>query len=101
VLAFVLLLPLVATSTAGMVKRLGGVNWRRLHRLAYVVGGLGTLHFLWLAKVGRIEPYVYAGVLLLLLGTRLWYAARRHLVRDTRQPAAWLRPLRPSDGRDT
>jgi sulfoxide reductase heme-binding subunit YedZ len=76
-LALTVLLPLAATSTAGMVKRLGAVAWRRLHRLAYLAGLLAVVHFLWLAKVGRVEPYYYAGWLALGLGIRLWAAARR------------------------
>ena len=76
-LALTLLVPLAATSTAGMVKRLGGLVWRRLHRLVYVAGVLGALHFLWLAKKGRNEPFIYAGVLALLLGVRLVDWARR------------------------
>jgi methionine sulfoxide reductase heme-binding subunit len=77
VLALLLLIPLAATSTQGMIKRLGGVNWRRLHRLAYVIGGLGVLHFLWLAKKGRTTPYYYVMVLGLLLGVRLWSWGRK------------------------
>src|SRR5262250_3679856 len=50
VLALLLLIPLAATSTSGMIKRLGGANWRLLHKLVYVIGALGVLHFLWLAK---------------------------------------------------
>ncbi len=76
-LALTLLTPLAATSTAGMVKRLGGLAWRRLHRLVYVAGVLGALHFLWLAKKGRNDPFWYAGVLALLLGVRLVDWARR------------------------
>lgn len=82
--ALVLLLPLVATSTSGMVKRLGAMIWRRLHRLAYVVGVLGVLHFLWLAKVGRDDPYYYAAWLVLVLGVRGWDAARRRVRRSRR-----------------
>lgn len=77
--AFVLLLPLAATSTAGMVKRLGGRAWRRLHRLVYASAVLAALHFVWLAKVGRVEPYVYAGILGVLLGVRVVDVARRRL----------------------
>jgi sulfoxide reductase heme-binding subunit YedZ len=77
VLALTLLVPLAATSTAGMVKRLGAVAWKRLHRLVYVAAVLGVLHFLWLAKKGRIDPFVYAGILAILLGIRLWDWARR------------------------
>ncbi|MGH7380388.1 MAG: sulfite oxidase heme-binding subunit YedZ [Candidatus Methylomirabilales bacterium] len=76
-LALTLLVPLAATSTARVVKRLGGANWQRLHRLVYVVGVLAVLHYLWLAKVGVNDPYVYAGVLALLLGIRFWDWARR------------------------
>src|SRR2546422_4246034 len=69
------LLPLAATSTAGMIKRLGARRWRRLHRLAYVAGVAGCVHFLWLAKVGRTEPYLYVAALVLLLRIRLRAAA--------------------------
>ena len=69
--ALLLMLPLAITSTAAMVRRLGAATWRRLHRLVYVVALLGVLHYLWLAKKGVQAPYVYAGVLLLLLGIRV------------------------------
>jgi sulfoxide reductase heme-binding subunit YedZ len=90
--ALVLLLPLAATSTSGMIKRLGAVTWRRLHRLAYVAGVLAVLHFLWLAKVGVTDPYYYAGGLGLVLGIRLWDAARRRARRRRTAPGtapAW------------
>jgi sulfoxide reductase heme-binding subunit YedZ len=77
--ALLCLLPLAATSTSRMVKRLGAPAWRRLHRLAYAAGILASLHFVWLAKVGRTEQYLYAAILALLLGVRLWYAARRRM----------------------
>ena len=79
VTALTLLVPLAATSTTGMIRRLGGQTWRRLHRLAYVAGVLAILHFLWLAKVGRKEQYVYAAILVILLGVRIWDAGRRAL----------------------
>ncbi len=78
-LALTLLVPLAVTSTSRMVKRLGGTNWRRLHRLVYVVGALAALHFLWLAKKGRTDQYLYAAILALLLGIRVWDAVRRAL----------------------
>jgi sulfoxide reductase heme-binding subunit YedZ len=77
VLALLLLTPLAATSTAGMVRRLGAAAWQRLHRLVYVAAGLGVLHFLWLAKAGRDEPYWYGVALAVLLGVRAWAWARR------------------------
>ena len=85
-LALTCLIPLAATSTAGMVKRLGAVNWKRLHRLVYAVGVCAALHFLWLAKVGRKEQYVYAAILALLLGVRAWHAVR-HVARRRRAGA--------------
>ena len=91
--ALLLLLPLAATSTAGMIKRLGAVTWRRLHRLAYVTGLLGVLHFLWLAKVGRQDPYLYAGWLVLVLGIRLGDAVRRRILRARRRRAEVGRAL--------
>ncbi len=69
-LAFVLLLPLAVTSNHFMVRRLGR-HWKRLHRLAYVVPLLGVLHFWWLVKADVLEPFVYGGVLLVLLALRL------------------------------
>jgi sulfoxide reductase heme-binding subunit YedZ len=88
--ALLLLVPLAATSTAGMIKRMGAKNWRRLHRLAYVAAILGVLHYLWLAKVGVMTPWVYAAVLALLLGIRVVDTVRRRLARRIRatQPVA-------------
>ena len=75
--ALLCLTPLAATSTSGMIKRLGGRTWRRLHRLAYVAAVLGVLHYLWLAKVGVNTPWIYAAVLTLLLGIRIVDAFRK------------------------
>jgi sulfoxide reductase heme-binding subunit YedZ len=87
-LALTLLVPLAVTSTNAMVKRLGGMAWRRLHRLVYVVGVLASLHFLWLAKKGRTDQYLYATILTLLLGIRAWDAVRRALRRRRQQQTA-------------
>ena len=87
VTALVLLLPLAATSTAGMIRRLGGRTWRRLHRLVYVAAILAVLHFMWLVKVGRIEQYVYAAILAALLGVRVIDTVRRSLARRRGPPA--------------
>jgi len=69
--AFVLMLPLAATSTDAMVRRLGATRWQRLHRLAWVSGALGVLHYLWLVKVDLRPPLVCAAVLAVLLVLRL------------------------------
>ncbi|MGD8933502.1 MAG: protein-methionine-sulfoxide reductase heme-binding subunit MsrQ [Gammaproteobacteria bacterium] len=67
--AFVLLIPLAATSTNSMMRRLKK-NWSRLHKLIYVVAVLGVLHFLWAVKADTLEPMIYAVILLVLLGYR-------------------------------
>jgi sulfoxide reductase heme-binding subunit YedZ len=82
--ALLLLIPLAITSTNGMVKRLGGNAWRRLHRLVYLIGLLAALHFLWLAKGFRPDAFLYAGILGLLLGVRLFDVLRRRAARAAR-----------------
>ena len=69
--AFVMLIPMAATSTDGMVKRLGTIAWRNLHRLAYPAGVLMVLHYLWLVKSWTTEPLTYAAIMFVLLGLRL------------------------------
>ena len=69
--AFVLLVPLAATSTNAMIRRLGGRRWRLLHRLAYAAAAAGVVHFWWLVKADVREPLVHAAILALLLALRL------------------------------
>lgn len=69
--AFVLLLPLAITSTNKAIKRLGP-TWKRLHRLVYVIAGLGVLHFIWLVKKDLQEPLIYLYILTALLGYRVY-----------------------------
>jgi len=69
--AFVMLLPLAATSTSGALKRLGYARWKQLHRLAYVAPVLGVIHFTWRVKKDKSEPLAYAVVLAALLLVRL------------------------------
>ncbi len=73
--AFVLLTSLALTSFNRAIKALGGKNWQRLHRAVYAVAGLAMLHFFWMraAKNDFADVLVYAGVLLLLLGWRVWF----------------------------
>lgn len=68
---FVILAALAATSTKGMVKRLGGRNWSRLHKSVYLAGVLAVIHFIMMRKGFQIEPLVYAGILAALLGMRM------------------------------
>ena len=67
--AWILLLPLAATSTRGMMRRLGR-RWQQLHRAVYVVGVLAILHYIWLVKADLLEPLIYASLLALLLAVR-------------------------------
>jgi sulfoxide reductase heme-binding subunit YedZ len=69
--AYVLLVPLAITSTAGMIRRLGGRRWRRLHRLAYVTAALGVVHYWWLVKADIRPPRNYAILLAMLLLVRV------------------------------
>jgi sulfoxide reductase heme-binding subunit YedZ len=75
--AFVLLVPLAITSTSGMIRRLGGRAWRRLHRLAYVAAALGVVHYWWLVKLDTRPPRNYGIVLAALLAVRVWTSVRR------------------------
>jgi len=79
--ALTLMIPLAATSTAGAIRRLGGARWQWLHRLVYVIGVCGVLHYLWLAKKANPAPKYYAAVLVLLLGIRVWDWTRRRVAR--------------------
>jgi sulfoxide reductase heme-binding subunit YedZ len=66
--AFVLMIPLAVTSTAGWVRRLGGKRWQLLHRLIYFSAIAGVVHYYWLVKSDIRQPVLYgalAGVLLL------------------------------------
>lgn len=79
--AFVLLTLLAATSFNRAIRALGGKRWQRLHRLVYLCAGLGLLHFFWMraGKNNFGEVGIYAVIIALLLGWRVWHAlaARR------------------------
>jgi methionine sulfoxide reductase heme-binding subunit len=79
--AFLLLTPLAATSFNRAVKAMGAKRWQALHKLVYVIAGLGILHFFWMraGKNDFAEVAVYAAILAVLLGWRLvrWLRAKR------------------------
>jgi sulfoxide reductase heme-binding subunit YedZ len=79
VTAFSLMVPLALTSTSGMIRRLGGRFWRRLHQLVYVVAVAGVVHYWWLVKADIRRPRIYAAIVAVLLGYRLvaWIRRRR------------------------
>jgi sulfoxide reductase heme-binding subunit YedZ len=62
---------LAATSTDGMVRRLGGLRWRRLHRLVYVIAVLALVHFFQQTKLDVSVPTLVAGLFTWLIGYRL------------------------------
>ena len=81
--AFVLLIPLAATSTAGWIRRLGGKRWQALHRLVYFSAIAGVIHYVWLVKADIREPLEYGAILAVLLGYRvvMW-------IRSIRKPGS-------------
>ena len=82
--AFIVLVPLAVTSTAGWIRRLGGRRWQRLHRLIYVSASAGVVHYYWLVKSDIRMPLFYGGIVLVLLGYRaavsLWRTRLRPAV---------------------
>jgi len=76
--AFTILLALAITSTDGMIRRLGGATWRRLHRLVYVAGIAAAAHYILMIKAAYLEAGVYAAVLALLLIFRVGARMKHH-----------------------
>jgi sulfoxide reductase heme-binding subunit YedZ len=90
--AFILLLPLAVTSTAGWIRRLGGKQWQTLHRLVYISGVAAVVHYYWLVKSDVRKPLLYGAIIGALLLYRAVVALRRErAVRGTaRQPEKML-----------
>ena len=84
--AFLLLSPLAATSFNAAIKKLGAKRWQRLHKLIYLISGLGLLHFFWMraGKNDFAEVFVYAAIIALLLGWRV----AQYLKKKSLQPSA-------------
>jgi sulfoxide reductase heme-binding subunit YedZ len=76
-IAFVALIPLGLTSTKGMIRRLGGKTWRKLHMLIYGIVVLGLIHFYMMIRADFSRPYIYGAIIVLLLGYRVWKSRRR------------------------
>lgn len=93
--ALVLMVPLAATSTRSAIRKLGK-RWQKLHRLVYLVAGLGVLHFLWLVKQDLREPLIFAGVLAFLMLFRLPLGGARKTRTGPREGGT-RRPTPPSD----
>jgi methionine sulfoxide reductase heme-binding subunit len=77
--AFILLIPLAITSTAGWIRRLGGKRWQALHRSIYFAAVFGVIHYYWLVKSDVRKPLFYGTLVGILLLWRLvdWFARRR------------------------
>ncbi|MHB1093514.1 protein-methionine-sulfoxide reductase heme-binding subunit MsrQ [Thiobacillus sp.] len=85
--AFALSIPLAATSTQAMMRRLGR-RWKQLHRLVYPMALLGVIHYVWLVKKDLTQPLIFGAVLVLLLAMRLpWGLSVLRVVRDRWLPA--------------
>ena len=87
--AWLMMLPLALTSTAGMIRRLGGKRWQALHRLVYVTAIAGVIHYWWLVKSDIRPPLRYAIIVGILLGARMIRASlRARNATGPRMPAA-------------
>jgi sulfoxide reductase heme-binding subunit YedZ len=88
--AFLLLIPLAVTSTAGWIRRLGGKRWQLLHRLIYFSATLGVIHYYWLVKSAVIRPLTYGAIVAILLLWRLFASLSKK--KQMRVEAATVRP---------
>ena len=86
--AWLLLVPLAATSTTKMMQRLKFQRWKKLHRLAYVAAALGVVHFIWRVKRDETEPIRFGAILGVLLVLRVIYALRGRMGPRIRRPQA-------------
>ena len=84
--AFVIMLPLALTSTAGMIRRLGK-RWQKLHRLIYLAAPAGVIHFYWLVKADIRRPAQYGFVLALLLIYRILVIWRSDIAKSSSKRA--------------
>jgi methionine sulfoxide reductase heme-binding subunit len=89
--AFLLLIPLAITSTAGWIRRLGGKRWQQLHRLIYFSAALGVIHYYWLVKSAIIRPLTYGAIVAVLLLWRLFASLSKK--KQLRVNAVTVRPV--------
>ncbi len=75
--ALMSMVPLAITSTAGMIRRLGGKRWNRLHKLVYATAVLGVIHYWWLVKADIRRPLTYGAVVAVLLGLRVMWSRQK------------------------
>ncbi len=84
--ALVSMVPLTITSTAGMIRRLGGRRWNQLHKIVYVTAVLAVIHYWWLVKADIRRPLIYASIVAILLAMRVYWArgSRRRVTTKAR-----------------
>lgn len=89
---FLMLIPLAITSTNKMIKRLGGKRWQKLHKSVYAIAIGGVIHYLWLVKKDLSEPLIYAVLLAILLGYRIWQSQRKKNPQTARSAMSTAEP---------
>jgi methionine sulfoxide reductase heme-binding subunit len=88
IIALILLLPLAITSTKGMIRRMGGRQWQRLHMLIYFIAPLVVLHFYMMIRAGFSRPIIYGSLIAALLAYRYYVKWRKNQPRRPSGPAA-------------
>ena len=77
-ISFLLLIPLVLTSTRAMVRKLTYKVWKNIHKLIYVIAPLATLHFFLLTKADKKEPIIYLTIIFILFACRIFTKVFKH-----------------------
>ena len=90
-ISFALQVPLAATSNAFAIRKLGGRRWQELHRSVYLIGLLAVLHYSWMVKADLSKPLIYAVIVGVLLGLRVWWRVQE---RKRQLAGAYLRKPR-------
>jgi methionine sulfoxide reductase heme-binding subunit len=80
-IGFTLMIPLAATSTRKWIARLGGSRWQMVHRLIYLSGIAGVIHYYFYEKSDILDPFAYAVLLTILLSFRAWRAMRQRTLK--------------------
>lgn len=93
--AFVLMIPLAATSFNAAIRWLGGRRWQELHRSVYAIAILACVHYFWLVKITAIQwPLLYTAAVVALLGWRARERMRRYQPPGALRPAPKVQPIR-------
>ena len=87
IIALLMLTPMAVTSTKGMIKRLGGRRWRRLHMSLYFIAPLVILHFYMMIRADFSRPVIYGSIIAVLLAYRYWWKWRKDRPRRPSGPA--------------